>query len=144
MKKFATFAILSAALFSSQLASAHHVSPPSGSKTGLAAVSKGINLTCVLGLNFVSSSQVHVSLSPGDTNCAALLFNGSNTGYTYNYTYNPTNHQVTVHDLDVTTISIGDCAGDIVGTWNGTAVLVNSTLPAKTAGLPCVVIGSAS
>lgn len=143
MRTIATIAILSSALFSSQVA-AHHVAAPSGLKTGFAAVSKGINLTCVLKVDFLSGIQAHVSLSPGDTNCAALLFNGSNTGNTYNYTYDPTTHQVTVHDLGVTTISIGDCAGDITGTWNGTTLTVNSTLPAKTSGAPCVVIGTAS
>ena len=52
-------------------------------------------------------------------------------------------HIVTIHGVDVSTISAGDCAGDITGEWDGTTLWIDTTLPAKTAGNDCIVIGTA-
>ena len=142
MKNFAKYAVLSCALIVSQAAHAHHPLPLSPvSLTGLVDVSKGIDLQCVLTVTFTMDSigqyWATIDLSAGDALCDDLVFNGG----PYRVNYNETNHTVTFENVDVTTISAGDCAGNISATWDGTELSVDSFLPAKTAGYPCTIVG---
>ena len=144
MKKLATVAIMSAALLGSQIANAHHVPPPSGPMSGTVIVAKGLEFECVLGMNFSpsgtdpNSGSVTISLSPGDDRCTALKFENN----PYSYAYNPTNHEVTVYSVDVTTITFGNCFGNISADYDGTGLLINAMLPTATPPSPdCYVVG---
>jgi hypothetical protein len=111
---------------------------PNGTLTGVVVATKGITVTCDLTITANSSTNTGtIALTPGDTNCAALQFNSQ--PYTTSYV----GGVFTFHNVDVTTITIGDCYGDISGTWDGSTLTISSFLPAKTAGPPCTVEGYA-
>lgn len=112
---------------------------PDGVLTGTVVAEKGIILTCDLVLTLdAAANQGSIAMNPGDANCAALNFN--NMPYTTTYS----GGVLTFQNVDVTTITLGDCAGDISGTWDGSTLTIDSFLPAKTAGPDCTVIGFAS
>lgn len=143
MKKFAKLTMVASALLFSQAAQAHHPFPANTTLSGVVDVYKGINLQCELVTTITSDSSgqrwATVELNPGDSLCAILTFNNS----PYQVDYDATTHTVTFNDVDVTTITAGDCAGDISGTWDDDLgeLDVDSFLPAKTAGAPCTVAG---
>lgn len=137
MNSLAKIAMVASALFIPQVA---HATPPSGTLTGTVVVQKGIQLVCNLTLN-ISGGSATIALTPGDPNCAALNFN--NQPYATSYTGGATGI-FTVHNVDVTTITLGDCYGNISGNWDGTTLTINTTLPPKTGGPACTVVGSAS
>jgi hypothetical protein len=141
MKKATNFVLFSSALLGAQIVSTAVMAQaaPDGVLTGLVTATKGITLDCdlVLTLN-ASANQGSIDLNPGDTNCDALVFN--NMPYTTTYS----GGVLTFLNVDVTTITLGDCAGDISGTWDGTTLTINSSLPPKTAGAACTVQGFAS
>jgi len=142
MKKIAKFAMLSSALVFSQIAVAN-AAPPSGTLTGTNVyVEKFYNFYCDLEINFVvegGKDKAYISLKPGNPLCAALQFN--NAPYEWELIGTDT---VWFKGIDVTTVSVGDCAGDIYAGWDGTTLSIDTTLPAKTSGNDCVVIGDAS
>lgn len=143
MNKLAKFAMLSSALLFSQTAFAHHPLPENDTLSGLVDVYKGINLQCVLTVDITTdlSGQrwATVSLTPGDSLCDQLVFNNS----PYKVDYDENTQVVWFRNVDVTTITAGDCAGDISGTWlpDVHELDVDSFLPAKTAGAPCTISG---
>ncbi|MGH6615052.1 hypothetical protein [Sphingomonas sp.] len=145
-------------MYSSLLAGSQFVSTaamaqtaPNGVLTGAVIATKGITVNCVLTLTLDSSLNTgDIDMDPGDANCAALVFN--NEPYTTTYTPNTSTDPVTglpigtltFLGVDVTTITLGDCAGSISGQWNGSTLNVSATLPPKTGGPACTVNGSAS
>ncbi|MGK2286272.1 hypothetical protein [Pedomonas sp. V897] len=138
MKRFLPIAVIASALLVPHIA---HASPPTGTLTGTVVVHKGITLTCTLTLTISSGGTATIALTPGDSNCAALSFN--NQPYATSYSGGSTG-TFTVKDVDVSTITLGDCKGDISGTWTGSTLVINATLPPKTGGPSCSVVGTAS
>lgn len=129
-------AVLGATFFGS---SAMAQAAPNGTLTGAVTASKGITLNCTLTLNLDAANNTGtIALTAGDALCGALNFNSQ--PYTTSYS----GGVLTFHNVDVTTVSIGDCAGNISGTWDGSVLIIdNATLPAKTAGAPCKIDGYA-
>lgn len=144
MNKFAKVAMLASALFIPQVANATHA-PPSGLKTGTNVyVEKGINFLCNASIN-ISGGSATVALTPGDPLCSVLQFNNMPYTMTMSASHLPNGrHLVTFHGVDVTTISAGDCAGNLTAEWDGTTLWVDAILPKKTAGNDCLVIGAVS
>ena len=139
MKNLATVAIMSVALLGSQVANAHHVPAPSGALSGIVTVKKGLELECQLDMNFnPSTGMVGISLTPGDPRCAALVLSSSS----YGYSYNPGTHEVTVNGVYVTTITLGDCTGNISGEGDGAGLFIDAILPTATVPTAdCTVFG---
>ncbi|ROT96492.1 hypothetical protein EB810_00550 [Altererythrobacter sp. FM1] len=141
MKRLVKIAVLSSAFVGAQLigTAAMAQSAPNGVLNGFVVATKGITLNCELVLTLdAGANEGSIAMNPGDANCAALNFNGM----PYDTSYS--SGVLTFHDVDVTTITLGDCAGDISGTWDGTTLLIDDILPAKTAGADCTVEGFAS
>ncbi len=129
-------AVISTAFFGS---SAMAQTAPNGTLTGVVVATKGITLTCDLTLTLdAANNKGSIAMTAGDTNCAALQFNSM--PYTTSYS----GGVLTLHNVDVTTITLGDCYGNISGSWDGTTLTIDSFLPAKTAGPACTVVGYAS
>lgn len=104
-----------------------------GTYTGTVDVFKGIALTCAASVTFSGGGTTAVlSIAPGSPNCAALHINS-----------NP--HSVSggaIQNVDVTTITLGDCFGNMPYTWdNANTIVVDATLPPKTGGAACTVAG---
>lgn len=142
MNRLVKFAMFSSAIVAAQIASttaAYAQSEPDGVLIGAVVATKGIVLNCDLVLTLdAAANTADIDLNPGDPNCAALVFNNEPYATTY------ANGVLTVLDVDVTTITLGDCAGDISASWDGSTLTIDTTLPAKTAGPPCTIVGSAS
>jgi hypothetical protein len=140
MNNLAKLVIFSSAVVGAQFAStaAMAQTAPDGVLTGSVVAVKGIELNCDLVLTLdAAANQGSIAMNPGDPNCAALVFN--NMPYTTTYS----GGVLTFHNVDVTTITLGDCAGDISGNWDGSLLTISSFLPAKTAGPDCTVDGFA-
>lgn len=146
MNKLVKIAMLASAILIPQVASASHA-PPVGTLTGTDVyVEKGINFTCDLTLTTTpDGSAAYVSLTPGSLFCLLLSFNGEPYPVVYDTNHLPNGrHLVTLTGVDVTTITSGDCAGNISAEWDGSVLYINTTLPAKSGGNDCIVIGTAS
>ncbi|MBN8813283.1 MULTISPECIES: hypothetical protein [Sphingomonas] len=113
---------------------------PNGVLNGVVVATKGITVTCDLKLTLdAANNKGSIEMNPGDTNCAALHFN--NMPYTTSYSAGV----LTFHNVDVTTITIGDCYGDISGTWDGSTLTISgAVLPPHTGGPACTVDGFAA
>ncbi|NWM19999.1 hypothetical protein, partial [Escherichia coli] len=92
-----------------------------------------------------TTSKVTVSLTPPSpptpSACSLLSF----VGNPYTYTFNASTGEFKVLGVYVNTITAGNCAGDITATWDDVAheFLIDSFLPAATAGPDCTVVGIA-
>lgn len=141
MKKFSKLIMFSSALVGAQFVStaAMAQAAPDGVLTGQVVATKGITLECDIVLTLdASANEGSIALNPGDDNCSLLEFN--NQPYTTTYS----GGVLTFQNVNVTTITAGDCAGNISGSWSGTTLTINSFLPPATGGPPCTVVGSAS
>ncbi|GAA0464794.1 hypothetical protein GCM10009096_01620 [Parasphingorhabdus litoris] len=141
MNRFSKLVMCSSVLVGAQFATtaAMAQAAPDGVLTGFVTATKGITLNCTLTLTLDAAANTgSIAMDPGDLNCAALNFN--NMPYTTTYS----GGVLTFLNVDVTTITIGDCAGDISGDWDGTTLTIDSFLPPATGGPPCTVQGFAS
>lgn len=141
MNNLAKIIIASTALVGSQFAavSAMAQTAPNGTLTGSVVATKGITLDCELTLTVNSSTNKgSIAMTPGDSLCNALVFN--NMPYDTVYSAGV----LTFKNVDVTTISLGDCYGDISAAWDGSVLTIDTTLPPKTGGPACVIEGEAS
>jgi hypothetical protein len=112
---------------------------PNGTFTGVVVATKGITLTCDLTVTVNSSTNTGtIAMTPGDALCSALQFN--NMPYTTSYA----SGVLTFLNVDVSTISIGDCYGNISAAWDGSTLTISTVLPPKSAGRPCTIDGFAS
>ena len=151
--KISTLAMVSIALVGSSTASAHH----SYTFTGDVAVFKGIPLNCVATVvktpdhdpitnAELNTGTVNVSIVPGDANCALLTVTSNPMRYTQGAPDVDGWKDMTVNGLRVTTITIGNCYGNITvrkgpvgpGQW---AMEIDTTIPEEFAGGDCSVLG---
>ena len=80
--------------------------------SGLLWMQKGILLQCHVEVDLYDTpGKAIVTISPGDAFCAAL----SITSNDHDYTYDPITGELVVEDVTVSTITDGDCRGDISG-----------------------------
>lgn len=145
MNKFSKLIMFSSVLVGAQFVSTAAIAQtaPDGVLTGSVIATKGITLNCDLTLTLnAAANEGSIAMTPGDANCAALNFN--NMPYATSYVPGGTTGVLTFHNVNVTTITLGDCAGDISGTWDGSTLVIDDILPADTAGPDCVVDGFAS
>lgn len=153
MKKFAILVASSIALFSAQAANATTYSP-TGTWTwaGNVQVQKGGGplLTCRLTVNATvtaTSATATASLGLGDIRCLTVSLQGA----PYPVSHNPGPPEtLTISGVYAdTTITAGDCAGNITAVFNDTspapvdALVVNALLPEVTAGTGnCTIVGT--
>lgn len=110
MKKFAKIA-MAASVFMMPFAA--NAAPSDGLYKGTVDVSKGLFLTCTMSATVTTSSGGNItisglSLSPGNLLCGLVSF----TGQPYTVTHVGGN-VYKIHDVEVTTITPGNCQGDI-------------------------------
>ena len=157
MRKFATkistLALVSFALMGATTASAHH----SYTFTGNVSMFKGIPLTCVATVvktpdhdpitnAELNTGTVTVSLSPGDTNCNLLAITSNPMTYTQGAPDVDGWKDMTVNGLRVSTITIGNCYGNITvrkgpigpGQWG---MEIDAVVPEEFGGGDCSVNG---
>ena len=127
MKKLATVMMASVALLGSQIAYAHHPFPVPSTMTGTVEVEKGQRFNCDLTVTFDSNGYAYITLSPGDPRCSLLTV----TPNPVPYSYNATTHEVTLNDVHATTVTLGNCVGDIIAEWDGDTeeLLIDAVLP---------------
>lgn len=149
MRKIATALVCSAALIGAQGAAAQHIAPQAPWVfEGEVEVYKGIELTCnatvtINGPNSGGTTDVEdlsatITLSGGFLNlCNSVNVDPIPAG---NVTYS--GGTFTLHDVYVTTITPGDCEGDITAVWNDTndTLSVSGVLPAVS-GSDCTMDG---
>lgn len=151
MKAIAKFVAIALATFGAQMIStsamAQVTPPPSKTYKGIVDVEKGLAFKCLLSMTVdAGTSTVTVSLTPPapptPSACSLLSF----VGNPYSYTFNPANGDFKVVGVFVNTITAGDCSGDITATWDAVAqeFVIDTFLPAATAGPDCTVVGIAS
>lgn len=106
MKKLATLA-MAASVFMMPLAA--NAAPSDGNYQGTVAVSKGISLTCTMNATLSGGTSIsNLKLSAGDLLCGLVLF--TSQPYTVSHV---TGNVYRIHDVKVTTITPGNCEGDI-------------------------------
>lgn len=147
IKKLATLAIGSMALFTAQAAGATTYSPANSTWvfSGAVDVYKGISLTCNLTLTVnVDAAGTGATATPALSGgtlglCSTITF--SNTPYTVSYS----GGVLTLHNVYADTITSGDCAGNISASWDdstNTIDIVNAVLPEVDAGTgDCIING---
>lgn len=163
MKKAIAYLAGSVALVASQAAAAADYITPEAPYVfeGVVAVSKGISLDCdttltVSGPNDsadtspafdhtdVANTSANISLAGGTLGlCASVNVASISAG---DITYDSSGLSggtFTLHDVFVTTITPGNCEGDITGTWDESAqtLTVSGTLPAVS-GSDCTMNGT--
>ena len=158
MKKLASFIVGALALTSAQAVSAVTYTPAGAwEMQGPVTVKKGLTLNCTLNIKGnvpEAAPDAHGTASHGHVlNVTSVTLSGglcgtvTFSGLPYSTSYTPltaTTGTLTLHNVYVNTITSGNCAGDISGTWDNTAktLTVNATLPAATAGTAdCTVNG---
>ncbi len=122
--------------------------PPSATYSGLVDVQKGTGLPVPRGTDRGRHHEQRSTVSltppspPTPSACSLLSF----VGNPYTYTFNASTGEFKVLGVYVNTITAGNCAGDITATWDDVAheFLIDSFLPAATAGPDCTVVGIAS
>ncbi|WP_332820346.1 hypothetical protein [Sphingopyxis sp.] len=147
MKKVIALMMGSVAMFTAQAANATTYSPTGAwSFSGTVDVNKGIALTCTLDLDATTTSSTATAtpaLSGGAFGlCGTIGF----TGAPYNVSYNSSTSTLTIEDVYVNTITSGDCAGDISGTWDevNNTITIDAVLPAVSGGGDCTIAGTIS
>jgi hypothetical protein len=145
MRNLAKIVMFSSALIGAQLVSAPAMAQktaPDGTYRGLVNVHKGISLTCTLELKVNAPTAGKATVSyfgpPNSLACSTVTFDSQ----PYDYTFDPLSGDLTLSGVHVNTITIGDCAGSITATWVDDTILVDSALPAATAGNPCTIEGA--
>lgn len=163
MKKIISAIMASSCLLGAQAASAAHsnpyIAPTPLTVQGSLVVNKGVapqltcNVTMILsgpndngdaggpGVSHtdMNNVQADITFSAGDPGCPTILPRTVPAG---DVSYNTTTDQLTLTNLFVRTITIGNCAGTISADWDGTGfVLDNVMLPEDTAGGDCYMTG---
>ena len=139
MKKF-TSAFAALALVGSAFA----VPAQAGVYTGTADVFKGIALNCAVSVDLYSTpGKAILNIGPPQPLCA-LLTVASNP---HNYVISGST--ITIQAVRATTITVGNCFGDLSGTMatlpDGTKTITfDAVIPEETAGGPCYVSGTVS
>ncbi|HEY4547993.1 MAG TPA: hypothetical protein VIG90_16430 [Pedomonas sp.] len=133
MKRLIMFAILSSGLLGAHTASA---TLPDSKLAGTVIVKKGRQLSCRIQVD-VTNNKAAVDLSPGSFLCNMVSFNGGP------YDIEVSENTVKLKNVDVSTAVAGGCVGDIEAEWDGTTLTIDTTLPPKTTGSPCLVKGTA-
>lgn len=133
MKRLAMFIILSSGILGAQTADA---ALPDSKLAGTVTVKKGRQLSCRIKVE-VANNKAAVDLSPGSLLCNMVSFNGGP------YDIEVSGSTVKLKNVDVSTAVSGGCVGDIEAEWDGTTLKIDTTLPPKTTGSPCLVKGTA-
>ena len=143
MKKLTKLAMLSSALISAQVMAVPAMAQkaePSGTHSGLVDVNKGIALKCTLELEVdpvTDTATVTYFGPPAALACSSSTFDNQ----PYSYTFDPVSGDFTLTGVFVNTITAGDCSGSITANWTDDAILVDSFLPADSAGADCTISG---
>lgn len=109
--------------------------------------SKGLVFNCQLTITVDgSAASATIGLSQGF--CVLVMFGSSpltSPPYPVSFTEGPAGSGTfTIHNIEADTYPSGGCRGDITGTWNGTTLYFDTTLPPKVAGTgDCRLVGSA-
>ncbi|MCH8686513.1 hypothetical protein [Pedomonas mirosovicensis] len=133
MKRLARLVVLSSALLGAHTA---HATLPDSKLAGTVTVKKGKQLSCRIKVE-VANNKATVDLSPGNLLCNMVSFRGGP------YDIEVSDSTVRLRNVDVSTAISGGCAGDIEAQWDGTTLKIDTTLPPKTSGSPCIVKGTA-
>lgn len=111
--------------------------------SGLVTITKNITITCPS--VFITNSSggiVDISFTslfePSDPNCNVLIVVSNPHDYTYGF------GAFAINDLRISTITLGDCAGDISADWDGISFTIDTVIPALFAGPDCTIQGFAS
>lgn len=151
MKKLALIVASSMALLGAQTATAQTYSPAPSTWTwkGSLVVQKGMGpvLTCAVtvtaNVTSATSATATASIAPGDLGCITVSFTGAPYAITWNAGPPET---VTLKNVYVnTSITPGNCKGDITATFNDTtndALVVNTSIPQDTTGGACTMRGT--
>lgn len=142
MRKF-TSAFAAMAMMSSAFAAG--VTPAqAGTYTGTVDVFKGIALNCTASVDLYDPAypgKAVVNIGPPEPNCAALDITSNPHDYTL------VGGVLTIEDLRVETITLGNCFGDLEGTVTDNPdgsknLAVDAEIPPETGTLPCFVSGT--
>ena len=133
----AALAMLSTSIMASSVAYA-------GTYTGVVTLIKGLTLTCTVTVDLydpLHPGKAVIDISPPVSPECDDLFITSNP-----HKYDIVGGVLTIYDIRVETLSIGNCFGDLSGTVtdnvDGSKTLtVNSMIPAEFGPLDCYVIG---
>jgi len=112
-----------------------------GTYEGIVTVTKGLSFDCEASVDLYSTpGKAILTISPGAPECAALNITSNPHDYT------ETGGVLTIEDIRVETITLGNCFGDLSGTVttnpDGSKTLtVNDSIPPETGSLPCLVEG---
>jgi hypothetical protein len=139
MKKFAS-AFAALALVGSTFA----VPAQAGVYTGTANVFKGIPLTCEVSVDLYSTpGKAILNIGPPEPLCALLSIT------TNPHDYVISGSTITIQGVRATTITVGNCYGDLSGTMatlpDGTKTITfDAVIPEEVGGGPCYVSGTVS
>ena len=149
MKKFLVSALSVGTLIAAPAAIAQSPHSYPWTLTGVVTVQKGAGpiLTCGVEvvLDLVGTPAVKKATSITltdviDPRCASVIFEND----PYDTTYDPITHDLTIHGIYAnTTITTGDCEGDLVAEWDdiGGKYDVSGSLPEALSGGDCTVAG---
>lgn len=137
MKKFAKIA-MAASVFMMPFAA--NAAPADGTYSGPVKVHKGLTLNCTLTVDVLNNGTQVGNLSLTGLLCGLVSFN--NAPYTV-VSAGPNTYQI--QDVNVTTITPGDCDGNIEAVYDDSGaaptIILNGTLPASDGGGDCSIEG---
>ena len=112
--------------------------------SGIVSMQKGTGpeLDCVVVMTFNETGPVNIRIDAEFPDpCATIILDEED----YEFDFDHFTGQLDVYDVYAnTTITTGDCAGDLVATKVGSTIFVDDVLPQVTTGGDCVLAGSLS